>query len=155
MARRWLTGRQDLFIKYYLTNGNATLSAKMAGYTIKNAGKVGPRLVGNRRIQAAIAEARKTTLSYLDATKERTITELARLAFADTPELQSTRLAHKDEKIKVSAYAKTEALKVLAKYHDLEKGAAIDESTTRNKIEYGYSLKDLEEVNKKGGGDES
>jgi len=40
-----LTPKQQLFVKEYLTDLNATAAAKRAGYSEKNADKIGPELL--------------------------------------------------------------------------------------------------------------
>ena len=52
-----LTPKQKRFVGEYLIDLNATQAAIRAGYSEKTAEVQGPRLLGNIRVQAAIAEA--------------------------------------------------------------------------------------------------
>ena len=45
MARK-LTPKQELFVQEYLIDLNATQAAIRAGYSVKNADKIGPELLG-------------------------------------------------------------------------------------------------------------
>lgn len=60
MAERQLNPQQWLFVQCYVKHMNATKAAIEAGYSEKNAGKIGPRLVGMSRIKAAIQEELET-----------------------------------------------------------------------------------------------
>lgn len=52
-----LPAKQQRFVEEYLRDLNASAAARRAGYSEKNADKIGPRLVGNSRVAAAVAEA--------------------------------------------------------------------------------------------------
>lgn len=52
-----LTAKQQLFVDYYLVDLNATQAAKKAGYSERNADKIGPELLGKTRVKAAIQKA--------------------------------------------------------------------------------------------------
>jgi len=54
VAKDKLTPKQQLFVKEYLIDLNATQAAIRAGYSKKNADKIGPELIGKTRIQAAL-----------------------------------------------------------------------------------------------------
>src|SRR4051794_8716690 len=56
MARQGLTPKQQRFVREYLKDHNATQAAVRAGFSEKNADKIGPRLVGKSRVQKAIRE---------------------------------------------------------------------------------------------------
>lgn len=49
-----LTPKQRRFVEAYAASGNATQAAIEAGYSARNAGKIGPRLVGKSGIAEAI-----------------------------------------------------------------------------------------------------
>ncbi len=57
MKTRKPTPRQARFVDEYLIDLNATQAAIRAGYSAKNADKIGPELLGKSRVSAAIAEA--------------------------------------------------------------------------------------------------
>ena len=52
-----MTPKQQRFIEEYLVDLNATQAAIRAGYSAKNADKIGPELLGKTRVAEAIAEA--------------------------------------------------------------------------------------------------
>jgi phage terminase small subunit len=64
-----LNDRQRRFVEAYLNDPNATQAAIKAGYSEKNADKIGPRIVGNSRVAAAIQEAQneRATQTKIDA----------------------------------------------------------------------------------------
>lgn len=51
-----LTPKQRLFVAEYLKDLNATQACIRAGYSKKNADKIGPELLGHSRVKAAIDE---------------------------------------------------------------------------------------------------
>ena len=53
--REELNERQKLFVDYYIQTGNATESAKKAGYSERSAMALGCELLRNAKIQVAIA----------------------------------------------------------------------------------------------------
>ncbi len=52
-----MTPKQQCFVEEYLVDLNATQAAIRAGYSAKNADKIGPELLGKTRVAEAIAEA--------------------------------------------------------------------------------------------------
>ena len=54
-----LTPKQRRFVEEYLIDLNATQAAVRAGYSAKNADKIGPELLGKTRVAKAIAQAVK------------------------------------------------------------------------------------------------
>lgn len=83
MARRGLTDKQALFVKEYLVDLNATQAAIRAGYSAKNAGKIGSELLGKTRIVEALQKEREKLHARTEITAERTLREYARLAYSD------------------------------------------------------------------------
>jgi phage terminase small subunit len=81
---RALTPKQQGFLNEYLIDGNATQACLRAGYrvTAANAGKVGPRLLADPRIQAAITARRSKAAKSQGLTVERIMHELEDLATA-------------------------------------------------------------------------
>ena len=78
-----LPNRQARFVAEYLIDMNATNAAIRAGYSKKTAGVQGPRLLGNVRVAAQIAEKTGKRLARLEITADRVLQELAKLAFYD------------------------------------------------------------------------
>lgn len=61
-----LTAKQQRFVEEYLIDLNATQAAIRAGYSSKNADKIGPELLGKTRVAEAIA-------AEMDARSGRTL----------------------------------------------------------------------------------
>lgn len=79
-----LTQQQLVFVREYLKNGmNATSAAISAGYSEKTAASQGARLLKHVEIQPLIAQKAEAVLNKLDYGIERTLNEVARLAFLD------------------------------------------------------------------------
>lgn len=76
-----LTAKQKLFVDEYLIDLNATQAAIRAGYSVKNADKIGSELLGKTRecVDQALAErSRRTGIS-----QDRVLQELARIALVN------------------------------------------------------------------------
>ena len=80
---RELTPKQAAFVQEYLIDLNATQAAIRAGYSEKNADKIGSELLGKTRIQTAIQAALKRRAKRTEITQDRVLRELAKLAFSD------------------------------------------------------------------------
>lgn len=78
-----LNPRQQRFVAEYLIDLNATQAAIRAGYSAKTAHVNGPRLLGNASVAAAIERGKQKAANKLQITRERVLTELARIAFSD------------------------------------------------------------------------
>lgn len=84
--------RKALFVEAYITNGgNATEAAIAAGFTKRSAGSRGHELVKDREISAAIsqrkAEALESAKEITGLSIERTLREVARVAYFDVRKL--------------------------------------------------------------------
>lgn len=83
--------QQEVFVQEYLKDLNGTQAAIRAGYSAATARQIGSRLLRDPRIQAAVDAARKVHLAKLQADSgislERTLKEIARLAFFDARKL--------------------------------------------------------------------
>ncbi len=64
-----LTPKQQRFVELYLVDLNATKAARDAGYSAKNADKIGSQLLGKTRVAQAIAEckAKRSIEAKIDA----------------------------------------------------------------------------------------
>jgi phage terminase small subunit len=78
-----ITPKQERFVEQYLIDLNATQAAIRAGYSRKTANKVGPRLLVNVGVAAAVAEGKKRLTAKLEITADRVLLELASIAFND------------------------------------------------------------------------
>ena len=87
MKERGLTPKQATFVDEYLKDLNSTQAAIRAGYSARNAGKIGPELLGKTRIAAAIAERMGEREKRTEITQDRVLLEIARLALFDPRKL--------------------------------------------------------------------
>lgn len=76
-----LTEKQQKFVDEYLIDLNATQAAIRAGYSVKTADVQGPRLLGNVRVQQAIALAMAERSKRTGINQDRIVLELAKIAF--------------------------------------------------------------------------
>jgi phage terminase small subunit len=86
-----LTARQRRFVDEYLLDLNATQAAIRAGYSANGADVAGVRLLGNVRVQAAIAEGQQARKERTDITADAVLQELALIAFSDVGEVLEQR----------------------------------------------------------------
>ena len=75
--------RRERFVAEYLVDLNATQAAIRAGYSPKTANKVGPRLLVNVGVAAAVRAAQDKVVNKLEINAERTLERVARIAYAD------------------------------------------------------------------------
>lgn len=76
--------RKALFVEAYIANGgNATQAAIAAGYSAKTAGSMGSQLLKDIKVSEEIAKSAKALANKYELTAERTIREIARLAYSD------------------------------------------------------------------------
>lgn len=78
-----LTPKQQAFVREYLVDLNATKAAIRAGYSGRNADKIGSQLLGKTRIQAEIQAAMDKRVERTEIDQDRVLGEIAKLAFAD------------------------------------------------------------------------
>jgi phage terminase small subunit len=67
--------------------GNATAAAKLAGYSVKSARRIGTRLSTKAHIQFAIRERQAVRSEQSDVDAVKVIREMARIGFADIRKL--------------------------------------------------------------------
>lgn len=85
-----LTPKQELFVREYLADLNATQAAIRAGYSERGANKIGPRLLENPAIVAAIDAAKVERSEKTEITARRVLQEIATMAFYDPAQLIGT-----------------------------------------------------------------
>ena len=78
-----LTDKQKRFVEEYLVDLNATQAAIRAGYSAKNADKIGHELLGKTRVSEAIQEAMDSRSARTEITQDMILRELARVAFSN------------------------------------------------------------------------
>ena len=76
-----LTEKQQRFVEEYLIDLNATQAAIRAGYSAKTADVHGSRMLGNVKVQQAVAEAMAARSKRTGVNQDRVVLELAKLAF--------------------------------------------------------------------------
>lgn len=78
-----LTPKQEAFVREYLIDLNATQAAIRAGYSAKNADKIGSQLLGKTRVSEAVAAAMKEREKRTEITQDMVLRELAKIGFSD------------------------------------------------------------------------
>ena len=86
-----LTDKQRRFVDEYLIDLNATQAAIRAGYSSKNANKIGPEILGRTWFQTAVAERRKEMASKTAITPEMIAQRWWELANVDVNEIVEYR----------------------------------------------------------------
>ena len=78
-----LTQKQKLFIDEYLIDLNATQAAIRAGYSPRNADKIGSELLGKTRVSDAIKTAMAERSKRTGINQDRILMELAKIALVN------------------------------------------------------------------------
>lgn len=78
-----LTPKQQMFVKEYLIDLNATQAAIRAGYSANTAYSIGQENLKKPEIVQAIQEAMEKREKRTEITAERVLMELAKIAFSD------------------------------------------------------------------------
>lgn len=81
-----LTAKQQLFVKEYLVDLNATQAAIRAGYSKKTAHRIGAENLQKHAVSTAIEKALNKRTEKIDITAERVLQEIAKIAFANMGE---------------------------------------------------------------------
>ncbi|MNC39968.1 Terminase small subunit [compost metagenome] len=82
-----LTAKQQLFVKEYLIDLNATQAAIRAGYSAKTAEQQASRLLSNVKVQEAIQKAMSKRAEKVEIKAERVLQRWIDIAFADPNEI--------------------------------------------------------------------
>jgi len=84
MAReKKLTARQRAFVAEYLVDLCAAKAAIRAGFSARNATRIGAELLGKTHVAAEIAAAMNARSERTEITQDRVLRELARIGFLD------------------------------------------------------------------------
>lgn len=97
-----LTDKQKRFCDEYLIDLNATQAAIRAGYSEKNADKIGSELLGKTRVSEYIQQRKKERVERTEITQDFVLRELLAIASANT-----TDYAKVVEKVGVDKDGKT------------------------------------------------
>lgn len=82
-----LTAKQTCFVAEYLVDLNATQAAIRAGYSARNADKIGSQLLGKTRVAEAIQEAMQARNKRTEIDADWVLKRLAQDATADLADL--------------------------------------------------------------------
>jgi phage terminase small subunit len=152
-----LTNRQALFIAEYLKDFNATKAAIRSGYSRKTARSIGSELLTNPDIDRILKGKLAAKLAEVEASPDRILLELARIAFAN-PGLKAIEQwtddelasvigieymlknveagdGHIDKVLKVKRESKLKALELLAKIRGMITDKKIEVEINVNTIE--------------------
>lgn len=123
--------KKRLFEEAYLTNGNnATQAAITAGYSAKTAGQAGARLLKDVQILDRVALRRAELIETMELTTERTLREIARLAYFDPRKLLDSSGRPKPlHELDDDTAAAIAGMEVQDKYDKAEDGGAATVST--------------------------
>lgn len=94
-----MTEKQKRFIEEYLIDLNATQAAIRAGYSSRNADKIGHELLGKTRVSDAISKEMAERSKRTGISQDRVLLELARIGFAKITDVVDPDTA----KIKIDA----------------------------------------------------
>ena len=83
VSERKLTEKQKKFVEEYLKDLNATQAAVRAGYSKKNADKIGSELLGKTRVLERLQKRQKQIQKKSGVTPERVIEEYVKIGFAN------------------------------------------------------------------------
>ncbi len=75
-----LTPKQARFVEEYLLDLNATQAAIRAGYSARNADKIGPELLGKTRVAEAVKAAQQARTERTEITQDEVIQGLKKEA---------------------------------------------------------------------------
>ena len=78
-----MTEKQKRFVEEYLIDLNAKQAAIRAGYSVKNADKIGSELLGKTGVRQAVSEAIAERSRRTGVNQDRVVRELARIAFSN------------------------------------------------------------------------
>lgn len=87
MKKNNLTYKQQRFCLEYQKDSNATAAAVRAGYSEKNADKIGSQLLGKTRVSAEIHQLQAEVAEATGVQVKDLVKELAKVAFTNLPDL--------------------------------------------------------------------
>lgn len=107
-----ITEKQKKFVEEYLIDLNATQAAIRAGYSVKNAGKIGHELLEKTRISNEVTKkiAERSRRTGINA--DRVLIELAKIAFANADDIIESKDATLKENASRDDLAAIQSIKV-------------------------------------------
>jgi len=141
VKKRKLTDKQERFCKEYIVDFNATQAAKRAKYKGNNHDIIGNQQLGKALVQQRIQQLTKKTEKKLEISAERTLQEMANLAYSNFYEIldkisKKEKLTEWEQKvisertvtksaaggsIKYKAHSKEKGLEMLGRYFTMFK----------------------------------
>ena len=97
-----LTPKQEMFVKEYLIDLNATQAAIRAGYNKNTAYSIGEENLKKPEIQAAIQKAMDERADRTNITADKVLSELAQIAFDDISNYLDFEMDEQTKQIKVT-----------------------------------------------------
>lgn len=122
-----LTDKQKAFVNEYLIDLNSTQAAIRAGYSKKNADKIGSQLLGKTRVSEEIRKAMAKREKRTEITQDRVLKELAIIGFAKVTDYVSVQNGSvlirntddiDEEKLSAIAGIKKNQFGIEVKFHD-------------------------------------
>lgn len=89
-----LTAKQKIFVQEYLVDLNATQAAIRAGYSKRNADKIGPQLLGKISVSAAVQEAMKKRIKRIEINQDYVIGKLYEITEKEASDMQESDLKY-------------------------------------------------------------
>lgn len=107
-----ITEKQKKFVEEYLIDLNATQAAIRAGYSVKNAGKIGHELLEKTRISNEVTKkiAERSRRTGINA--DRVLIELAKIAFVNVDDVIESKDATLKENASRDDLAAIQSIKV-------------------------------------------
>lgn len=102
-----LTPKQERFVQEYLVDLNATAAAKRAGYSARNADKIGCQLLGKIGVSEAIQSAKEARSARTEITQDYVLQKLKEIADLPASDAQDSDLKYS---------SKIKALELLGKH---------------------------------------
>lgn len=124
MNKDKLTSKQQRFCLEYLKDSNATAAAIRAGYSERNADKIGSELLGKTRVSAEVSRLQAEVSEATGVQVKNLVLELAKVAFTNLPDLL--------EPSSFEAGADLE-IKDLSKLTEAQRAALLEISETKGK----------------------
>lgn len=107
-----LTEKQKKFVEEYLIDLNATQAAIRAGYSVKTADVQSSRMLGNAKVQQAIAEKMAERSRRTGINQDRVLMELAKIAFVNADDVINAQDATTKEGASRDDLAAIQSIKV-------------------------------------------
>ena len=135
-----LTDKQKKFVEEYLLDLNATQGCIRAGYSSRNADKIGSQLLGKTRVRDAISSAMAERSRRTGINQDRIVQELARIAFVKITDVV-------DSNGEIKRNASDDDLACIESYKVKDSDSATGSSYERE-IKFASKLKALELLGK-------